>query len=86
MEGYVVERKDESKKYDEGKEDECPNDTPPSEIEESVGDRNDGNNGDNDEEKEAEWLVDTSTDIMEEDLSDKKMKRMQKWWEKKMYA
>ena len=35
--------------YDEGKEDEFSNDTPPAEIEECVGDRNYDNNGDNDE-------------------------------------
>ena len=52
------------------KEAECPNDTTPAEIEESVGDRNDDNNEDNDAEKEAEFLDDTSTDYMEEDVSD----------------
>ena len=64
--------------YDQGKEDECPNDTSTAEIEESVGDINDDNNGDNNEEKEAECLVNTSPDLMEEDVSDKKMTRMQK--------
>ena len=58
------------KKYDEGKEAECPNDTPPAEIEEIVGDRNDDNNENNDEGKEAEDLDDTSPDEMEEDVSD----------------
>ena len=58
------------KKYDEGKEDECPNDTPPAEIEECVGNRNDENNGDNHEGKKAECLVDSSPDVMEEDVSD----------------
>ena len=39
------------KKHDEGKEDEFPNDTPPDETEESLGDRNEDNNGDKDEGK-----------------------------------
>ena len=51
MEEYVIDRMDESLKNDEGKEDKFPNDTPPAEIEEIVGDKNDDNNGDNDEEK-----------------------------------
>ena len=55
MEEDVIQRKDESKNiFNEEKEDECTNDTPPAEIEEIVGDRNDDNNGDNSEGKEAE--------------------------------
>ena len=65
MEEGVIYRKDESKKiYDEGKEAECPNYTPPAEIYQSVGDRNDDNNEDNDEGKEAESLDDTYPDKM----------------------
>ena len=64
MEEYIIERKYESKKCDEGKEDECPNDTPSAEIEEYVGDRNDDNNVDNHEEEEAGCLVETSPDVM----------------------
>ena len=63
------------KKYDEGKEAECPDDTPHSEIEKSVGDRNYYNNEENDQKKEDECLYDTSPEDMEEDLSDKKMTR-----------
>ena len=70
------------KKYDEGKEDECPNDTPPSKIEENVGDRNDDNNGDNYGGKEAECLVDTSPDAMEEDVSDRKNEKNAKTYYK----
>ena len=58
------------KKYDEGKQAECPNDTPPAEIEESVDDRNEENNEDIDDEKEAECLDQTSPEEMEEDVSD----------------
>ena len=41
------------KTNDEDKEDECPDDTPPVEIKESVGDGNDENNEEIDEGKEA---------------------------------
>ena len=63
------------KKYDKGKEDECPNDTPPAEIEENLGDINDNNNEDNNEEKEAEFPVDIYPDVMEEYVSDKKLQQ-----------
>ena len=53
------------KKYDQGKEAEYPNENPPAEIEENVGDRNDDNNKYNDEGKEAECLYDTSPDDTE---------------------
>ena len=77
MEEDIIEKKYEIKKvYDGGKEDECPNKTPPTEIQECGGDRNANNNGDNDEEKEAKCLVKNSPDVMEEDGSDKKIKRM----------
>ena len=60
------------RKFDEGKEAECPDDTPPTEIQQSVGDINDDKNEDNDEEKESECLNDASPDEMEEDVSDKR--------------
>ena len=69
----VIDIKDKSKNiYDEGKEAECPNDTPPAEIEESVGDINDDNNEDNYEGKEAGCLDDTYHEDMEEGVRYKK--------------
>ena len=41
------------KKYYEVKEAECPDEPPPAEMEQSLGDRNDYKNEDNDEGKEA---------------------------------
>ena len=52
------------KKYYEGKEVECPDDTPPAEIEKSVNNRIDDKNEGNDEVKETECLNDTAPDEM----------------------
>ena len=50
MEKSVIDRKDENKYiYDEGKQAEYPDNTPPNGIEQIVGDMNDDNNEDNDE-------------------------------------
>ena len=69
--------------YDEVKEDECPDNTPPAEIEQILGDINDDNNEDNDEGKEAEFQDDTYHEEMEEDVSDKKNDKNAKNYEEK---
>ena len=49
---------------------EFPDDTPPAEIEQSVGDKNDDKNEDNYEGKESKCPDDTSPEEMEEVVSD----------------
>ena len=50
MEESVSERKyDKNENIDEGKEAECPDDTPPDDMEEGVSDRKDDKNKNNDE-------------------------------------
>ena len=71
MEEGVSERKyGRNEKNDEGKEAECPDDTPPDDMEEGVSDRKDDKNKNIDEEKETECLDDTPPVDMEEGVKD----------------
>ena len=49
-------------------------------MEEGVSDKKNDKSDNKDEETEAECLDNTSPDKMEEDVNDKKMTRMKKWW------
>ena len=83
MEGDTIEKKMKVKKKWWGKRGWIPKWHSPAEIEECIGDRNEDNNGDNHEVKEAECLVDTFTDVMDEDVSDKKNEKNENNYERK---